>query len=178
MIIPESITSKFVNRKGEPQQIENVFVGLKIFISENSYYTFSIMATDSNGEIQLSKDEIIENTEINERELSDHSTHFEFYIWEQDTLHLMKSRIENLLKTYKDEESIIKELRSFGIADSNIPTELEKVKRKELEDRNLFEQLSRSVNHNLMLFDTKISGTWKTGNEQEYELVVEQKNDK
>lgn len=178
MIIPESITIKLVNRKGEPQHIANVFMGLKIFISENSYHTFSIMATDSNGEIQLSKDEIIENTEINEQELSDQSTPFEFYIWELDTLHLMKSRIENLLKMYKDEDSIMNELKSFGIADSNISTELEKIKRKELEDRNLFEQLSKSSNHNLILFDSKITGIWKSRAEQEYQLVTERKNDK
>ncbi|MEQ9466449.1 MAG: hypothetical protein RLN88_03505 [Ekhidna sp.] len=136
------------------------------------------MATDSNGEIQLSKDEIIENTEINEQELSDQSTPFEFYIWELDTLHLMKSRIENLLKMYKDEDSIMNELKSFGIADSNISTELEKIKRKELEDRNLFEQLSKSSNHNLILFDSKITGIWKSRAEQEYQLVTERKNDK
>jgi hypothetical protein len=178
MIIPETITIKLVNRIGEPQQIANVFMGLKIYISENSYHTFSIMATDSNGEIQLSKDEIIENTEINESILSGNPTSFEFYIWERDTLLLVKSRIENLLKMCKDEDSVMNELKSIGIADSNISTELEKIRLKELEDRNLFEQLSKSANHNLVLFDSKISGTWETGAGQEYELVTERKNDK
>lgn len=175
MTIPNSITIKLVNPKREPQPILHVIAILKIFITKDSYHTFSIIATDSFGEIRLTRDEIIANTEIIKQELSGHPTYFEFHLWKEDNLRLMKNQIENLLKSLANPDGVIHQLKSIGVPDSQIENEIKKTKKKELEDRQLLEQLSQSANHRLKPSNHKLSGTWDSDTEQVYELVVELK---
>lgn len=176
LIIPETIRIKLTSRKGIPLEIVNVFFGLKIFTSGGGYHNFSVLATDSYGQINLNRDEIIQNTEIESNDLSDQPTPFEFYIWEQNQLQIFKKRIEGLMKVYKDGDSIISELKSLGVQESKINSELKKVKEKEGQDRDLYERLTSSENRNLMLFEPKISGVWKSNEPITYELVTERKS--
>ena len=175
MIIPDKIEISLQDKHGKSLKIPNVFFGLKIFTSSNEYHNFSIMATDSNGEIILTKSEILENTEIETNDLSDEPTPFEFYIWEQNQLQLFVNRLELLLNQYKNEDAIKNELRTFGIEESNIESELKKVQEKEKEDKLLFERLSKSQNNNLILFKDKISGKWETAEKKTYNLIVKRK---
>jgi hypothetical protein len=60
MLLPDKIDIQLVDTTGNQNLLENVLFGLKIYITEHSWYNYSFCKTNAAGHITLTKQDIID----------------------------------------------------------------------------------------------------------------------
>jgi hypothetical protein len=102
-------------------------LGLKIFAPEGSWHNYSAFKSNALGQITLTQQNIIANTELKWEEnfLSSTPTKFELYVWNgQDITDTIKAT-QYLLEFYKDENTIREYLKEQKVLELNIPVAIE-----------------------------------------------------
>jgi hypothetical protein len=173
MIIPARIDIQLVNSTGQPVALENLLFGLKIFKSDKSWYNYSVFKTDAAGHITLTKQDIINNTELKfETNLSAVPTKFELYVWEGKIADEMIKMTAHLLALYNNQDLITQDLKKHNIPDNEIPGALEKTNNKAIEDRAYYEFIKDAVNNTAKIDPPKIEDTWNHSFQKSYKFVV------
>lgn len=173
MIIPARIDIQLVNSTGQPVALENLLFGLKIFSSENSYHNYSTFKTDAAGHITLTKQDIINNTELKwETNLPAVPTKFELYVWEGKIADEMIKMTAHLLALYNNQDLITQDLKKHNIPDNEIPNALDITNNKAIEDRAYYEFIKDAVNSTVKIDPPKIEDTWSHSFQKSYKFVV------
>jgi hypothetical protein len=99
-LLPNKITVQLKDKNGENLKIENVLCHLNIYIDSLSYYTYSFIPTNSNGIVNLTKEQMIQNTELkhyfDERIPLDKTPgKFDFMLMDNNMLDKIISNMEN-----------------------------------------------------------------------------------
>ena len=124
MILPSKIEIQVVDKAGRSNPLGNILFGLKIFLGDGSWLNYSPFKTNLLGQIVLTKQQIIDNTDLNqEMDLGSDTTptKFELYVWDGDQTDDMIRITKQLLELYKGEEFIQADLLQHGIKEENIP---------------------------------------------------------
>jgi hypothetical protein len=175
MTLPSKIDIQIIDTKGRPNLLENVLFGLKIFISEDSWHNYSVFKSNSAGHITLTKQDIIDNTELKWETniLSTNPTKFELYVWEgQHTDDIIKMT-KRLLQLYNDKDFIQQDLKQHEIADSKIPHALEVTNSKAIEDKAFYQYIKDAVNSSVKVDTNKIEGVWSDDLQKSYEFIIQ-----
>lgn len=177
LLIPKSVTFQILDENSKHLMMKNILCHLNIFIGKNSYHSYSFIPTNINGQISLTKEEIINYTELKGQNISIkntkiESTKFEFYIIDHEIINITFNALNKYLNL--SEENILSELRKIFNNEITISTELEKFKLKQIEDQKLFRVLEKSRNSRLLFSSnkSKISGEWKQEIDYTYELKL------
>jgi hypothetical protein len=177
IIIPKKLKVQLVNELGSPIHKKNVLCHLNIYIDSSSYYTFSFIPTNSNGTIQLSRKDIIENTELkhsfnNNIAIDKSPVKYELFVME----HSMINTILNSMNQYlsQDIQAVKEDLKRRGLNEQQIALEIPKIQRKLDEDRKLYQVLKESSNGEIEYSqaNSKLSGFWSSVSEIQANLIV------
>ena len=162
MILPAKIEIQIIDTTGRPNSLENILFGLKIFISDNSWHNYSVFKSNAAGHITLTKQEIIDKTELKweTNPLSNAPTKFELYVWEGQHADNMIKMTKRLLELYNDKNFIEQDLKRHGITNENIPHALTVTDNKAIEDKNFYEYIKNAVNNSVNIETKKIEGIW------------------
>ncbi len=144
-------------------------------LSSLSYYTYSFIPTNSNGIINLTKEQMIQNTELkhyfDERiPLDKTPVKFDFMVMDNNMLNGIISSMENYLNI--DIESIKADLKNRGLTDSQIALQIPPIEEKMKSDKQLSEFLKKNRNVELSYSngEKKITGFWNNETDYNYEL--------
>lgn len=162
MTLPTKIDIQITDSTGRPNPLENVLFGLKVFIDEDSWHNYSIFKSNADGHITLTKQDIIDNTELKwETNISPTSpTKFELYVWEgQQTEDLVKST-QRLLELYNDKDFLRQDLKRHGFTDENMNDALASINNKAPEDAALYQYIKDAINNSIKIDTVKIEGIW------------------
>jgi hypothetical protein len=175
MILPDKIEIRIVDRSGQSNPLANIIFGLKVFKNNDAWYNYSVFKTDSDGHIVLTRQQIIDNTELkHDRYIeSGTSTRFEIYVWDGLMTAGLISTTKRLLELYKDESFIRKDLSRHGVAEENIPAAIEATQKKGRDDLALFEQIKDAMNANVQIYTGKIEDVWLDVSPKQYEFIIE-----
>ena len=175
--IPKRIKVQIKDSNSVNIEMSNILCDLKIYINEANWYNYSCIPTNSNGQIILTKEEIIHNTGLkNVRTELKHenptSVKFELCIIDNKLLDIMISSLQTYLE--KGPKELKRELRMKGLIESRIEVEITKVLRKQNIDRTFYSGLIKNQNANLMysMNLSKIKGIWHGLSSYEYELLL------
>ncbi|AUC13848.1 hypothetical protein BTO06_01185 [Tenacibaculum sp. SZ-18] len=151
-LLPKKISIQLKNKNGENLQMENVLCHLNIYIDSLSYYTYSFIPTNSNGIVNLTKEQMIQNTELkhyyDESILADKTpVKFDFMVMDNNMLNGIISSMENYLRI--DTESIKADLKNRGLTDSQITLQIGAIEEKMKSDKKLLEFLEKNQNAEL-----------------------------
>jgi len=175
MILPTKIDIQITDRIGKPNPLENVLFGLKIFISEDSWHNYSAFKSDIAGQITLTEQDILANTELKwEKNISPSTTtKFELYVWDgQHTDEIIKIT-HRLLELYKDKDFITHDLKRHGVLDENIPHAIEVTNNKAIKDKAFYEYIKNAVNNSVHVDTVKIEGIWNDSFQKSYKFIIE-----
>ncbi len=174
-LLPNKISIQLKDKNGENLKIENVLCHLNIYIDSLSYYTYSFIPTNSNGIISLTKEQMIQNTELkhyfDERiPLDKTPVKFDFMVMDSNMLNGLISSMENYLNI--DIESIKADLKNRGLTDSQIALQIPPIEEKMKSDKQLSEFLKKNRNAELNYSngEKKITGYWNNETDYNYEL--------
>jgi len=174
-LLPKKISVQLKDKNGENLKIENVLCHLNIYIDSLSYYTYSFIPTNSNGIVNLTKEQMIQNTELkhyyDESIIADKTpVKFDFMVMENNMLKGIISSMENYLSI--DTESIKANLKSRGLTDSQITLQTPAIEEKIKSDKQLLELLKKNQNAELDYSngEKKITDFWDNETEYYYEL--------
>lgn len=174
-ILPNKFSVQLKDENGEHIKIENVLCHLNIYMDSLSYYTYSFIPTDSNGTVNLTKEQIIQNTELKHYydeslPLNNTPVKFDFFVMDNNMLNGIISSMENYVNI--DIESIKADLKSRGLTDSQIAIQIPMIEEKMKADQQLFEFLKKNKNAELNHSNgvKKITGFWNSESDYEYEL--------
>lgn len=177
LVVPKSINIQVVDENSEDLRLKNILCHLNIFNNDNSWFTYSFIPTNINGQVRLSREEIINNTELkhqknlqNEPKLK--PTKFEFFVIDNDILSVMLKNTKLFLS--QTDEDVIKELESHLKNETAINNELRKIKQKQIEDEVFYKLLKSNENSNLIFSPnkSKIRGEWEEEIDYEYKLKL------
>lgn len=174
-ILPNKISVQLKDENGDNLKMENVICQLNIYIDSLSYYTYSFIPTNSNGIVNLTKEEMIQNTELkhyfDERiPLDKTPVKFEFMVMDNNLLNGIISSMENYVNI--DIESIKTDLKSRGLTDAQIALQIPAIEEKKKSDKQLFEFLKKNKNAELNYSngEKKITDFWNSVSDYNYEL--------
>ena len=174
-ILPNKISVQLKDENGENVKLENVLCHLNIYIDSLSYYTYSFIPTDSNGTVNLTKKQMIENTELKhyydkKMPLDKTPVKFDFFVMDANMLNGIILGIKNYVNI--DIESIKADLKRRGLTDSQIALQISIIEEKMKSDKQLFEFLNKNKNSELNYSngEKKITDFWNDESETEYEL--------
>ncbi|WP_299107651.1 hypothetical protein [uncultured Tenacibaculum sp.] len=174
-ILPNKISVQLLNNNGEKLKLENVLCHLNIYIDSLSYYTYSFIPTDSNGIVNLTKEQLIQNTELKHYydktiPLDQSPVKFDFMIMDTNLINGMITGMKNYLSV--DIESIKLGLKQRGLNDSQIALQITTIKEKIESDKKLLEILEHNQNAKLDYSNgpKKITDFWNSESEYFYEL--------
>jgi protein tyrosine phosphatase len=174
-ILPNKITIQLKDKDGGNLKMENVLCHLNIYIDSLSYYTYSFIPTNSNGIVNLTKEQMIQNTELkhyfDERiPLDKTPVKFDFMVMDSNMLNGIISSMENYLTV--DLESIKADLRSRGLTDAQISLQIPAIAEKMKSDKRLSEFLKKNKNAELDYSngEKKITDFWNSESDYKYEL--------
>lgn len=175
MIIPDKIKIELIDNQGNRVPIENVLLGLKLFMSDGSWYNYSFFKTDALGEVTLSRRDIIENTELKWEKnfLSNASTKFELYVRSGNNTTDLIEAIRRILKLYEDQDAIRKDLRGSQVNEADIDMALANLQNKKFEELAFYEFIEKAVNHHIHSNPEKIEGVWKDSVPKVYRFAIE-----
>lgn len=174
-ILPNKITVQLKDVNGENLKMENVLCHLNIYVDSLSYYTYSFIPTNSNGIVNLTKEEMIQNTELkhyfDERiPLDKTPVKFDFMVMENNLLNGIISSMENYANI--DIESIKSDLKSRGLTDAQIALQIRTIEEKMKSDKQLSKFLKKNKNAELNYSngEKKITDFWNSESDYNYEL--------
>jgi protein tyrosine phosphatase len=174
-ILPNKISVQLKDENGDNLKTENVLCHLNIYIDSLSYYTYSFIPTNSNGIVNLTKEQMIQNTELNhyfdERiPLDKTPVKFDFMVMDNNMLNGIISSMENYVNI--DIESIKADLKSRGLTDAQIALQIPAIEEKMKSDKQLCEFLKKNKNAELNYSngEKKITDFWNSESDYKYEL--------
>ncbi len=174
-ILPNKISIQLKDKDGDNLKMENVLCHLNIYIDSLSYYTYSFIPTNSNGIVNLTKEEMIQNTELkhyfDEKIPMDKTpVKFDFMVMDNNLLNGIISSMENYLNI--DIESIKTDLKSRGLTDVQIALQIPAIEEKMKSDKQLSEFLKKNKNAELNYSngEKKITDFWNSESDYNYEL--------
>ncbi len=174
-ILPNKISIQLKDENGDNLKMENVLCHLNIYIDSLSYYTYSFIPTNSNGIVNLTKEQMIQNTELkhyfDERiPLDKTPVKFDFMVMDNNLLNGIISSMENYVNI--DIESIKSDLKSRGLTDAQIALQIPAIEEKMKSDKQLSEFLKKNKNAELNYSngEKKITDFWNSESDYKYEL--------
>jgi hypothetical protein len=174
-ILPNKISVQLKNKNGENLKIENVLCHLNIYIDSSSYYTYSFIPTNSNGIVNLTKEQMIQNTELKyyfdeSLPLDKTPVKFEFFVMDDNMVNGVISSMENYLSV--DIKSIKADLKRRGLTDEQIALQIPSIEEKMKSDKQLYQFLKKNKNSELKKSngESKITGFWNSESDYIYEL--------
>ena len=175
MTLPSTIEIQIIDITGEPNLLANVLFGLKVFISENLWHNYSVFKSNAAGHITLTKQDIIDNTELKWETniLSTAQTKFELYVWEGKHTDDMINMTKRLLEHYNDTDFVIQDLKRHGFTDENIPHALEVTNNKAIEDKIFYEYIKEAVNNSVKVDTEKVEGIWTDSFQKSYRFIIQ-----
>lgn len=175
MTLPSKIDIQIIDTTGRPNLLENVLFGLKVFISENSWHNYSVFKSNAAGHITLTKQDIIDNTELKWETniFSGAPTKFELYVWEGKQTDDMIKMTKRLLENYNDTDFVIQDLKRHGFTDENIPYALEVTNNKAIEDKAFYEYIKNAVNNSVKVDTEKVEGVWTDSFQKSYQFIIQ-----
>jgi hypothetical protein len=174
MILPVKIEVQITDEVGNAKPLANVLLGLKVFSDNGSWHNYSFFKTNSEGQVCLTKQQIIDNTELkwgNHFE-SQTPTKFELYIWDGQSTSELIETTKRLLGIYNDEASIQKDLSRRGVGEDYLSDALKATREKSREDMALFEQIKDAVNGSVQVHTSRIEGIWLDDLPKQYKFAV------
>jgi hypothetical protein len=174
MVLPDRIEIQIVDDTGRPKFLANVLFGLKIFNDDGSWHNYSFFKTDVNGHISLTKQQIIDNTELKWENYIETSTpsKFELYVWDGQHLSSFIETLKQILRIYRDEPTLKKDLLTRGVEEEDLPGALRATMEKSREDQALFELIRRCCNNTIQVQNPKIEAVWLDSSPKQYEFRV------
>ncbi len=174
-ILPNKISIQLKNENGDNLKMENILCHLNIYIDSLSYYTCSFIPSNSNGIVNLTKEQMIQNTELkhyfDERiPLDKTPVKFDFMVMDNNLLNGIISSMENYVNI--DIESIKSDLKSRGLTDAQIALQIPAIEEKMKSDKQLSEFLKKNKNAELNYSngEKKITDFWNSESDYKYEL--------
>lgn len=176
IILPKSITLQLKNLEGNNLEIENVLFHLNIFIGDSgAYYTYNSIPTNSQGTLSLTRQQIINNTELkhyydHEVTLDTRPVKFEIFILDAAFLSTLILSIGNYLSI--NLASIKADLKRRGLSETQIEKEIPKIEKVKKRDYIFYEFL-KSNNNKLLNYteeSAKVTGQWEIEDDFKYEL--------
>lgn len=179
IILPSNIRFQLKDKKGNNFKIENILCHLNIYIDSLSYYTYSFIPTDTSGGVNITKEQIIENTELkhyyDERIILNKSpVKFDFFVINDNRLKGIISSMKNYLTL--DLESIKTNLKNSGLTSAQIAAQISGIEEKMKSDKRLYEFLKKNNNTELNFSEgeIKITGLWNKESDFNYNLSLKQ----
>jgi protein tyrosine phosphatase len=174
-LLPNKISIQLKDENGENLKMENVLCHLNIYIDSLSYYTYSFIPTNANGIVNLTKEQMIQNTELkhyfDERiPLDKTPVKFDFMVMDNNMIDGIILSMENYLSI--DIKSIKADLKSRGFTDAQIALQIPSIEEKMKSDKQLSEFLKKKKNAELDYSngEKKITDFWNSESEYNYEL--------
>jgi hypothetical protein len=175
MILPSTILIQIIDNTGKPNPLENVLFGLKIFSSDTEYYNYSVFKSNALGQVTLTRQDIIDNTELKHESniTSATPTRIELYIWEGEITDIMIRGTQLLLERLKDSDFIAKDLKNHGVADKEIPRAVEAAQKGAGKDRAFYEYIKDAINNSIEPQPTKINDIWNDTLPKSYQFIIQ-----
>ena len=174
-VLPNKISVQLKDENGDNIKIENVLCHLNIYIDSLSYYTYSFIPTNSNGIVELTRKQMIKNTELkhyfDERiPLDKKPVKFDFFVMDNNMLNGIISSMDNYLNI--DLESIKADLKNRGLTDAQIAVQIPAIEEKMKSDKKLVGLLKKNKNAELDYSngEKKITDFWNSESDYNYEL--------
>ena len=174
-MLPEKIEIQLIDKCGSFFPLEHILFGLRIFNEDGSYHNYSNFKTDENGKVVLTRQQIIDNTELkweNAQVDSLQKTKFEIYIWNGKEISQLVARVENLLKAYNSEEKILEDLRLRGVTEQIAETAMVNIRRQSNADRQYYEFIQPTLNNEIVAKENSIIGYWSDNLPKQYQFEV------
>ncbi len=175
IILPNNLKIQLKNKDGKNIEQENILCHLNIYIDSTSYYTYSFIPTNSNGIVNLTKEQIVQNTEL--KHYYDESLPLDFRPVKFDFFVMDKAMIDNLIFTMKnyldqDIESIKYNLKNNGFTEEQIQKQVVLIEEKLELDKKLYELLKKNNNKELDYSqgEIKLTSFWKEKSNYQYNL--------
>ncbi|MFT5890146.1 MAG: hypothetical protein ACI9Y7_000235 [Dokdonia sp.] len=174
-ILPNKMSVQLKDKNGENLKKGKVLCHLNIYIDSLSYYTYSFIPTNSDGIVNLTKEQMIQNTELkydfDERLPVDKTpVKFDFYVMDNNMICSIISSMENYLSV--DIESIKSDLKNRGLTGTQIALQIPVIEEKMKSDKELYEFLKKNKNTELDYSngEMKITDYWNSESDYNYEL--------
>ena len=178
-ILPKTLKVQLITADNKVLKVDNVLCHLNIYSDKGSYYTYSFIPTNSNGSVVLTKEQIINNTELKHfyndtLPLDNNPVKFEFLVLDKTFI----SQFINSMQTYLSigQEDALQELRSRGLTEEQIKKAGPLITQKRNEDSLFNEFLQKNNNQSLDYSSekTKILDHWTEERDYSYELKMQQ----
>jgi hypothetical protein len=175
VIIPDKIEIQVVDSSGQPNPLENVLFGLKLFRDANSWYTYSLFKSNHSGHIILTRQDIIDNTEIKNEKFSiaSTSTHIELRVWEGEQTEQFKRAIGKLMQAYDDDNFIEADLKRRGVKDYDIEKAIFVTQNKAIEDKRIYESIKNAINNSVNIKTRQIEDHWTDSQPKFYKFTID-----
>ncbi len=179
MILPDKIEVQVVDKSGQSNPLSNVVFGLKIFTTDGVWHNYSVFKTNAEGYIALTRQQIIDNTELkyNKDGESGEPTSFELYVWNGPLITTLIKSTKHLLELSGDKEFVKEDLRKHGVAETKIPAAIRATDKKRMDDMAFFEEIKDATNDSVQIYTEKIKDVWLDILPKRYQFVIE-RNDR
>ena len=174
-ILPNKMSVQLKDKNGENLKKGKVLCRLNIYIDSLNYYTYSFIPTNSDGIVNLTKEQMIQNTELkhdfDERLPVDRTpVKFDFYVMDTNMIHSIILNMENYLNV--DIELIKSDFKNRGLTDTQIALQIPAIEEKMKSDKELYEFLKKNKNAELDYSngEMKITDYWNSVSDYNYEL--------
>ena len=174
-ILPNKISIQLKDKNGKNLKLDNILCHLNIYIDSLNYYTYSFIPTDSNGIVNLTKEQMIQNTELKycyDKTIPMDKTpvKFDFMVMNISVLNGVISSMENYLTV--DLESIKSDLKQRGVSDAQIAQQIPAIEEKMKSNKKQIELLKKNQNAELDSSngEKKMTAFWNSESDYNYEL--------
>jgi hypothetical protein len=175
MILPSKIDIQIIDAPGGTNSLANILFGLKIFTSDSSWHNYSFFKSDAVGHVALTKQDIINNTELrweNSNQVMS-PARFKLYVWEGKAASDIIETTKQLLKFYDDKGFLEQNLERHGIIGKNMAHALLVIDRQTIENKKLYSYIKDAVNNSVRIDTEKIEGTWFDDSPKSYQFVIQ-----
>jgi hypothetical protein len=176
MILPSHIHVKLIDRNFTKIALGNIFFGLKMSNEKNSWKNINFIETDINGDLILSKEEILERIgkTYDLKEMAKQTkTPFEIYIYDASFLDEFINKMKNMIKGYGNQKKISEELFDAGLEVNKIEKSKEIISESFERDKYLYSRIINHKNGSInVVSSNKISGDWMDEAEKYYEFII------
>jgi hypothetical protein len=175
MILPSKIDIQIIDAAGGTNLLANILFGLKFFTSDSSWHNYSLFKSDAVGHVALTKQDIINNTELRWEKSNQamSPTKFELYVWEEKAAADIIEVTKQLLKFYDDKEFLEQNLERHGITGKNMAHALLVTDRQAIENKKLYSYIKDAVNNSVRIDTEKIEDTWFDDSPKSYHFVIQ-----
>ena len=177
MQLPGKIQIQIVNKLGEINPLDNIFFGLKIFTDEGHWHNYSFFKTDLTGRVELSRQQIIDNAEINYpvNFSIGTPTEFQIYVWDGKLINDLMLATKRIADIYKDNNLLNQQLLKEGFSKEAIPGMIESFSIQPDNNTELYEYLKDVKNSSVQVYTTKIQDVWMDELPKSYQFIIESK---